>query len=158
MTRHASNSIANWLIINRVSDLPPQQFLWSRQRRKRSSQMTAEKTHPFPFVALVGELRLAHQKQPPGERLQLRPIAAVDKLRPPRQYPRPGKATKLIPAGKPLCLFRLGNDQPFPSPSIILRGIGHNNTRLSAKKFSSADNRHITQPSSSLSSPSPISS
>ena len=33
MTRHAANSIANWLIINRVSDLPQQQLSWSRQRR-----------------------------------------------------------------------------------------------------------------------------
>ena len=87
-------------------------------RRKRSSQMTAERTYPFPLIALVGELRLAQQELPPGERLQLRPIAAISKLRPPRQNPRPSKAAKLIPAGKPLCHFRLGNDQPFPSPSI----------------------------------------
>ena len=33
MTRHAANSIANWLIINRVSDLPQRQLSWSRQRR-----------------------------------------------------------------------------------------------------------------------------
>lgn len=96
----------------------------------------AERTHPFPLIALIGELRLTHQQLPPGERLELRPVAAIGKLRPPRQNPRPGKATKLIPAGKTHRHFRLGNDQPFPSPSIILREIGHDNTRLPAKKFS----------------------
>ena len=81
----------------------------------------AKRTHPITFVALVGELRLAHQQLPPGERLQLRPVAAIGKLRSPRQYPRPSKAAKFIPAGKPLRHLRLGNDQPFQNPRIILR-------------------------------------
>jgi len=83
----------------RDSSLP--QLSWSRRRRKRSLQITTERSHLVPFIALVGELRLAHQKQPPGERLQLRPITAIGELRPPRQYPRPSKAAKFIPAGEP---------------------------------------------------------
>ena len=83
----------------------------------------AERSHLVPFVALIGKLRLAHQELPPSNRLQLRPIAAIGKLRPPRKNTRPCEAAELIPAGESLRHFRLGNDQPFPSPSIILRGI-----------------------------------
>lgn len=71
----------------------------------------------------VGELRLVHQELPPGERLQLRPVTTIGKLRSPRQNPRPGKSAELIPPGKPHRHLRLGDNQPFPSPSIILRGI-----------------------------------
>ena len=93
---------------------------------KRLSQayiqlISAEWSHFIPFIALVGELRLAHQQLPPGERLQLRPVAAVGKLQPPRQNPHPSKSAELIPAGKLLRHLRLGNDQPFPNPRIILR-------------------------------------
>ena len=97
--------------------------------------MTAKRTHAISLIALISKLRLAHQKLPPGKRLQLRPVTAIGKLRPPLQNPRPSKASKFIPTGKPLRHLRLGNDQPFPSPNIVLWGIGHNNMRLPAKKY-----------------------
>jgi hypothetical protein len=41
-------------------------------------------------------LQLAHQKLPPGERLQFRPIAPIGKFRPPRQNPRPSEGAEYI--------------------------------------------------------------
>ena len=98
------------------------QLSWSRRRRKRSLQITTERSHLVPFIASVDKLRLAQQELPPDKRIQLRPVATVGKLQPPRENTRPGEAAKLIPTGKPLRHFRLGNDQPFPSLSIILLG------------------------------------
>ena len=56
----------------------------------------AEGSNFVPLIALVDKLRLAHQELPPSERSQFRPIAAIGKLRPPRQNPRPGKAAELL--------------------------------------------------------------
>lgn len=81
------------------ADYSPQLFVSFRGRafrRKKSSQMTAKRTHLIPFIALVSELRLAQQELPPGERFELRPIAAIGKLRPPRQNPRPSKAAAFL--------------------------------------------------------------
>jgi len=54
-------------------------------------------------------------------RLEFRPVTAIGELRPPRQNPHPSKSAELIPTGKPLRHLRLGNDQPFQNPRIILR-------------------------------------
>ena len=107
-------------------NMPHHEENLTRENKNNRSNMYCaagadEGSNFLPLIALVGELRLAHQKLPPGKRLQLRPITAIGKLRPPRQYPRPGKAAELIPTGKPLRHLRLGNDQPFPIPRIILR-------------------------------------